>query len=149
APWIALQRRAPLLLTNAAGTNVAALVEETLTNPGLARADTLILVADLKGIPMEQRPNPIAGKDAYIEMEPLTPSGTEPFTFATGRLFHEDPGVVLQMLARQRLLTRAGAARKALVVSNPGGSLPLLETFSRSTAKELFNGGYQTTSLLG
>jgi hypothetical protein len=149
APWIALQRRAPLLLTKPTGTNVAALVEKALQNPGLSKADTLILVADLKGIPMEQRPNPIAGKDASIEMEPLTPTGTDPFSFATGRLFHEDPGVVLQMLARQRLLTGAGVARKALVVSNPGGGLPLLETFSRSTAKEFFNRGYQTTAMLG
>jgi hypothetical protein len=149
APWIALQRRAPLLLTNTAGNNVTALVDKALQTPDLAKVDTLILVADLKAIPMEQRPNPIAGKDANIEMEPLTPSGTDPFTFATGRLFHEDPGVVLLMLARQRLLTQPGAARKALVVSNPGGGLPLLETFSRSTAKELYNIGYQTTAMLG
>jgi hypothetical protein len=33
------------------------------------------------------------------------------------------------------------------VASNPGGSLPLLETFSRSTARELRNAGYQTTAL--
>jgi hypothetical protein len=148
APWIALQRRAPLLLTNTAGNNIAALVDKLLQNPDLAKVDTLILAADLKAIPMEQRPNPMAGKDVNIEMEPLTPTGTDPFTFATGRLFHEDPGVVLQMLARQRLLTSA-AARKALVVSNPGGGLPLLETFSRSTAKELYNGGYQTAAMLG
>ena len=42
-------------------------------------------------------------------MEPLTPTGTEPFTFATGRLFHPDPGVVTLMLARQRLLERGTA----------------------------------------
>jgi hypothetical protein len=150
SPWVALQRRAVLLLTNEAGSNVAPLVDEALANRELAKADTLILVADLKSMPMEQRPNPIVdGKDQYIEMEPLTPLGTEPFTFATGRLFHEDPGVVVLMLARQRLLAEANAARRALVVSNPGCSLPLLETFSRSTAKELFNGGYQTTTLLG
>jgi hypothetical protein len=149
APGIALQRRAPLLLTNAAGSNVAALVQKVLQDPDFARADTLILVADLKAIPMEQRPNPIAGKDANIDMEPLTPSGNDPFSFATGRLFHEDPGVILEVLARQRLLTQPGTARRALVVSNPGGSLPLLETFSRSTAKELFNRGYDTTAMLG
>jgi hypothetical protein len=91
-------------------------------------------------------------------MEPLTPHGTEPFSYAVGRLFHEDVGVVVQMLARQRLLAEcrpgrpgrpAGSSRKALVVSNPGGSLPLLETFSQNTAKELVNGGYQTTTLWG
>src|SRR5439155_17379785 len=37
--------------------------------------------------------------------------------------------------------------RKALVVSNPGGSLPLMEIFSRNTAKEFGNTGYQTTAL--
>src|SRR5262249_12775674 len=53
------------------------------------------------------------------------------------------------MLARQRLLTENRSPRKALVVSNPGGGLPLLETFSQNTARELGNGGYQTTALLG
>jgi hypothetical protein len=149
APWIALQKRAVLLLTDRDGTGVGALVEKALKDPDLARADTLILVADLKAIPMEQRPNPIEGKDAYIDMEPLTPKGTEPFSFATGRLFHDDLGVVALMLARPRLLTAPSFPRKALVVSNPGGSLPLLETFSRNTIKELFNGGYETTALLG
>ena len=149
AAWIAVRRRAALLLTNPAGDNVDAIVHRALQKPELGDADTLILVADLKAIPMEQRPNPIPGKDPAIEMEPLTPRGTDPFTFATGRLFHEDPGVVALVLARQRLLREAGKPRKALVVSNPGGSLPLLETFSQSTAKELVNGGYQTTALLG
>jgi hypothetical protein len=32
-------------------------------------------------------------------------------------------------------------------VSNPGGGLPLMETFSRHTAKELSNRGYRTTAL--
>jgi hypothetical protein len=35
------------------------------------------------------------------------------------------------------------------VASNPGNSLPLLETFSRVSARELTNRGYQTTALLG
>ena len=33
------------------------------------------------------------------------------------------------------------------MASNPGGGLPLLETFSRHTAHELKNAGYQTTAL--
>jgi hypothetical protein len=53
------------------------------------------------------------------------------------------------MLARQRLLLESDAPRKALVVSNPGESLPLLETFSRNTAQELRNAGYRTTALFG
>jgi hypothetical protein len=149
APWVALQRRAALLLTNDKGDDAAARVQAALKNPHLLRAEALILVASLKAIPTERRPNPVAGKDTHIEMEPLTPTGSEPFSFATGRLFHEDRGLVPLMLARQRLLAEARRPRKALVVSNPGDSLPLLELFSRHTAKELGNAGYQTTALFG
>lgn len=150
APWIALQRRAALLLTNVEGDNVNTLVNRALQNRHLEHADALILVGDLKAIPMEKRPNPIAaGKDPEIEMEPLTPTGTEPFSLATGRLFNEDPAVVALVLARQRLLTEAKPSGKALVISNPGGNLPLLEAFSRNTTKELLNSGYQTTALFG
>jgi len=150
APWIALQRRAALVLTSARGDNVTKLIHDATSRPELAAADTLILAAGLKAIPTERRPNPAAGKDADIEMEPLTPRGEEPFSFATGRLFHEEPGMVALLLARQQLLhTQAHAhqPRKALVVSNPGGSLPLLETFSRHTARELQNRGYETATL--
>jgi hypothetical protein len=153
APLIAAKHQAPLLMTNEAGDNTTGLVREALKQPRLRAVENLLLVADLTAIPLERRANPLAGKDAFIEMEPLTPTGAEPFSFATGRLFHEDPGVILLMLARQRLLEQAAqqpaAPRKALVVSNPGGSLPLLEMFSRNTAWELQNRGYQTTTLFG
>jgi hypothetical protein len=36
-----------------------------------------------------------------------------------------------------------------LVVSNPGGGLPLLETLSRNTIQEFRNAGYHTTALIG
>jgi len=100
---------------------------------------------------VRRRPNPVpGGKDEYIEMEPLTPDGDEPFSFATGRLFHPDPGVVTLALARQRLLGAGKpAARKALVVSNPGEGLPLLEALSRHTAREIAGAGYETTALFG
>jgi hypothetical protein len=52
------------------------------------------------------------------------------------------------MLARDRLLPAKGTP-DALMVSNPGGGLPLLETISRATARELANGGYRTTALFG
>jgi hypothetical protein len=149
APWVALQRKAALLCTNNSGDNMGAVVLAALKRPALARVDSLILVAGLKAIPMERRPNPVAGKDTWIEMEPLTPSGSEPFTFATGRLFQDDLGVFTLALARQSLLaeeTRSPRPRNALVVSNPGGGLALLETFSRNTANELRNAGYQTTA---
>lgn len=147
APYIALQRRAALVLTADDGKDATAAVTAAIKNAELARADTLIVVANLRAIPVEKRPNPVQGKDAEIEMEPLTPTGDEPFAFGTGRLFHEDPAMLALVLARQALLPADGKPRKALVVSNPGGGLPLLETFSRHTAHELKNAGYQTTAL--
>jgi hypothetical protein len=93
APWLALQHHALLLLTNDEGDNTPALVANVLKHPRLRTVENILLAADLRAIPMERRPNPIAGKDAFIEMEPLTPTGTAPFSFATGRLFHAEPGV--------------------------------------------------------
>jgi hypothetical protein len=146
APWLALQRRAALLLTNDDGDNTAALVRAALKNSDLRRLENLILLADLKAIPMEKRKNPAEGKDENIEMEPLTPDGEDAFSFATGRLFSDDPGLVTLALARQRLMVGDGP-RKAVVASNPGGGLPLLEMFSRHTARELKNRGYETTAM--
>jgi hypothetical protein len=150
APWIALERYAALLLTSDAGTDAAAVVKTALKSEHLTRVNNLILVASLQAIPMEQRPNPVpGGKDVAIEMEPMTPSGREPASFATGRLFHEDRAVVPLMLARQRLLAEQSGPLRALVASNPGGGLPFLETFSRNTAQELHNAGYETTAFFG
>ncbi len=82
-------------------------------------------------------------------MEPLTPTGNRPFSFATGRLFHQERAVVPLLLARQRLMLEGLGPRKALVASNAGGGLSLLETFSRNTIQELRNAGYETTTLIG
>lgn len=147
APWIAGQRRAALAFTNDRGDDATAAIRSTLAHAELSHADNLIIVGNLDAIPTEKRPNPMAGKDMQIEMEPMTPAGAEPFSLATGRLFHRELAVVPLMLARQRLLEHAQGARKALVVSNPGGTLPLLETFSRHTAREFRNNGYATTTL--
>lgn len=149
APWIALQKRAVLLLTDETGGDTRLLVDRALKRASMRHVDALILVADLKAIPPEHRPNPVPGKDVTIEMEPLTPSGSEPFSLATGRLFQKDTGLLALMLARQHLLTTKTKPLRALVVSNPAGGLPLLETFSRNTAKELRNRGYQTATLFG
>jgi hypothetical protein len=147
APWVALQKHAALLLTNEAGDDAADVVKAATRQEALRKAENVILVADLAAIPLARRPNPIKGdKDEFIEMEPLTPQCTEPFTFAVGRLFHEDPAVVPLMLARAKLLAQATGPRRAVVASNAGNSLPLLETFSRNTAKELKNAGYRTTA---
>jgi len=145
APWVALQRRGFLLLTNDKGDNTTAVVRDALRIPALARVEHLTLVANLKAIPMEQRRNPLAGADEFIEVEPPVPEGNAPFTFATGRLFDRQPGVVALILARERLVAEATGPRKALIVSNPGGGLPLLEAISRNTAKELRNAGYDTS----
>jgi hypothetical protein len=149
APWLALQKRAALVLTNSTGENAEEAVAAALKRKGLERADTLLIAGNLKAIPMKKRPNPVKdGRDRDIEMEPMTPDDDQPCSFATGRLFHEDRGVLSLMLARQRHLEFVKQP-KALIVSNPGGGLPLLETFSRNTTNEFKNAGYDTTAYFG
>lgn len=150
APWIAPRRHAALLLTNAEGSNVAEVMKRAQRREALRRVDALLFLANLKAIPVWRRPNPIPGdKDQQIEMEPLTPSGNQPFTFAAGRLFHADRAVVPLMLARQQMLLDARRPIKALVASNSGGGLSLLETFSRNTIAALRNANVETTTLIG
>lgn len=150
APWVAIQKRAVLLFTGPKGDDAEAIVERAVRAEPLRSVDTLILVADLKSIPPQRRKNPVAGdKDEYIEAEPLTPSGREAYSFSIGRLFHRDPAMLALLLARQRLLARHDGPPHALVASNPGGGLPLLEMFSRQTIRELRNCGFETTAMLG
>lgn len=150
APWLACKRRAALLLTNADGTNVAEVMERAQRREALRHLDSLLYLANLKAIPVWHRPNPIPGdKDQQIEMEPMTPSGNRPFTYSIGRLFHEDRAVVPLMLARQRMFLESGQPLKALVASNSGGGLSLLETFSRNTIEGLRYAGVETTTRIG
>ncbi len=150
APYTALQKHAALLLTNPEGTDAAEIVRSAVRREPLRGADAVLLVADFEAIPAEKRQNPSPSeKEPTIEVEPLTPDGSEPYTFALGRLLHDDPAVPLLMLARERLLAEAHGRRRALVASNSGGGLPLLETFSRTTASELRNAGYDTTASFG
>jgi hypothetical protein len=149
APWVAAQKRAALLMTGPSGTDVVAVVQRAQEHESLRRLDALLLLADLQAIPWERRPNPIAGKDEQIEMEPLTPKESEPYSFATGRLFHSDLGVVPLTLARQRFQTGLPGPRRALIAANAGGGLALLETISRGTAAEFRNAGYETTARFG
>ncbi len=147
APWLALRHGAPLLLTDPAGDDVEAVVGAALKHKECRRADAVLLVANRQAIPMHVRPNPVPGDhDELIDLEPLTPEGDAPFSFAVGRIFHDDRAVVSLMVARQRQLAEARGPRRALIASNPGGGLPLLETFSRNTAKEFRNAGYETTA---
>jgi hypothetical protein len=146
APLIAVRHHALLFLTNGQGNNVRQVVSSGVAQcPG--DIDSVIWVAAPAAIPPERRPNPEPGKDANIEMDPLTPADNAPVSFATGRMFHADRAVVLLTLARQKLLEIKNPPLHALIASNPGGSLPLLEAFSRNTAKELENSGYETTAL--
>lgn len=152
APWLAARRGAALLLTNEGGTDVASKVDAATQLPALRRLDSLILLGNLRALPPWQRPNPIPeDKDKVIELDPLTPTqdSGQPVSYAVGRLFHQDRGAVLLMLARQQMLSQTQAPRRALVASNPGGGLGLLEAFSRNTALELANAGYQVTQRYG
>ncbi len=150
APWLACRRRAALLLTNAEGSNVAEVMERAQRREVLRRLDCVLYLANLKAIPVWRRPNPIPGdKDEEIEMEPLTPTGNRPFSYSIGRLFHEDRAVVPLMLARQRMFLETKQPLKALVASNSGGGLSLLETFSRNTIEGLRHAGVETTTLIG
>src|SRR5262249_4145136 len=148
APWLAVRRRAALLCTSVRGTDAADVVKHAASRAPLTKLDTVILLGSLQAIPTQQRPKPIPrDKDQAIDMEPPPPGTGEPFSFAIGRLFHEDRAVVPLMLARQQLMASKTGPRTALVASNPGGGLPLLETFSRNTARELKNAGWDVTSL--
>jgi hypothetical protein len=149
APLALQNRRAVLLMTNNKGDDAGEVIRRALKMPGLEHIENLLILGSPSAIPPERRPNPLAGKDEFIEMEPGTPSGNEPYSLAVGRLFHADPAVVALVLARARLLPASGTSRTALVASNPGGSLPMLETFSRTSVRELQNRGYETTSLIG
>ncbi len=147
APWLALGHDAPLLLTNSDGDDVEAIVAAALKHKEFRPADAVLIAANRQGVPMRVRPNPLPGEhDPLIDLEPLTPEGNEPFSFAVGRIFHDDRSVVSLMIARQRLLAASHGPRRAYIASNPGGNLPLLETFSRNTAKEFQNAGYETTA---
>jgi hypothetical protein len=145
-PWLAATKHATLLFTDVDGKNVAELVDAATRRPELRGVDHVILLGDAKAIPTQTRPNPIAGKDADIEMEQLTPP-TGVFSYAVGRLTGPDLGIVALQLARQRLLMPG--PKQALVVSNPGGGLPLLETVSQHTTQELRHAGFTTEALLG
>lgn len=149
APWVAVRSRSALLLTNKDGSDADALVKKALKDDALRQVEYLTIVGGEREVPMVRRPNPLDGKDEFIEMEPGTPEGNDAFTLATGRLFHDDRAVIPLMLARQRFLDAAKGPRRALVVSNPDDDLPLLETFSRHTVKEFANAGYRVTSRFG
>ncbi len=112
APWVALQKHAALVLTTEEGTDVESAVWRS-DSPARPLANRRVGAGrQPPAIPMEKRPNPAPGKDTEITLEPLTPTGTSLFSFAIGRLFHEEPGMIPLMLARAKLLPKGPAERK-------------------------------------
>ncbi len=149
APWVAVKKRAALLLTAADGKDAAAVVAAALKEKETAAADSLLVLADIDAIPRTKRANPAAGRDEQIDVEPWTPETDAMISLAAGRLFHADRAIVPLVFARQRLLERPSGPPKILIASNPGDGLPLLETFSRNTGRELENAGWKVNGRYG
>jgi hypothetical protein len=149
AAWLAVKKRAALLLTAADGKNAGAIVAAALKEKETAHADSLLVLADLDAIPQVKRDNPAQGRDERIDVEPWMPDGNDLVTLASARLFHSDRTIIPLVFARQRLFERNPDPTKILIASNPGDGLPLLETFSRNTGRELDNAGCRVTGLYG
>jgi len=149
AAWLAVKKRAALLLTSPDGQDAAAVVAAALKEKETAQADSLLVLADLDAIPQVKRDNPAQGRDERIDVEPWIPRGKELVTLASARLFHSDRTIIPLVFARQRLFERNSDPTKVLIASNPGDGLPLLETFSRNTGRELENAGCRVTGLYG
>ena len=149
APWIAVKHKAALLLTDTKGSDAGAVVNAALQEKEFEHVDSLIVAGDFDAIPTVKRDNPAQGKDEQIDVEPWLPVGDEPITLSSGRLFHPDRAIVPLMIAGQRILEKNSEPPKVLIASNPGDGLPLLETFSRNTGRELQNAGYKVTGLYG
>ncbi|HEY3789428.1 MAG TPA: hypothetical protein VGL71_11265, partial [Urbifossiella sp.] len=149
APWVAVKKRAALLLASPDGKDAGAVVAAALKEKNTARADSLHVLADLEAIPQIKRVNPAQGKDEQIDVEPWIPAGNGLITFASARLFHADRSIIPLVFARQRLFENNPEPIKVLIASNPGDGLPLLETFSRNTGRELENAGCKVTGLYG
>lgn len=149
APWLAVRRRGALLLTAPDGKDAGIVVAAALKDKSTHTADAMLVVADLIAIPQVKRENPAKGKDEQIDVEPWIPEVEELISLTSGRLFHADRAIVPLMLARQRLLDRTPGPPKILIASNPGDGLPLLETFSRNTGRELENAGWKVTGRYG
>ena len=142
------RKDALLLLTNDEGKNVRAMVDEAPRQPGGARPTASFSSAICAAIPMEKRPNPLAGKDAFIEMEPLTPHGKRPFSLR-GR------PAVPRGSGRRRADARPAAAASARASTRPSSSATRAagcrcwRRFSRTTAQEFANAGYDVPSFFG
>lgn len=149
APWVAVRKRAALLLTGPDGKDAAAVVAAALKDKDTATADSLLVLAGPEAIPATKRDNPAAGKDEQVDVEPWVPHGPDLLTLAAGRLFHDDRAVLPLVFARQRLFEHNPEPTKVLIASNPGDGLPLLETFSRNTGRQLANAGCKVTGLYG
>ena len=149
AAWVAVKKRAALLLTSPDGKDAGAIVAAALNDRDTHGADSLLVLADLDAIPQLKRDNPAQGKDEKIDVEPWVPEGNDLISLASARLFHSDRTIIPLVFARQRLFERNPDPTRILIASNPGDGLPLLETFSRNTGRELENAGCKVTGLYG
>ncbi len=126
-PWLAGERTADLLFTDTDGQ---------IAEPPLDGVDTIVLLGDERAIPQERRANPYPKARAMMGVEPFTPPFGELTEYAVGRLVGPNPEQLLLQLARTRLARQQPLAH-AVLVSNPGGSLPLLQCCSQQSAAEL------------
>ncbi len=85
APWVAVKRRAALLLTSPDGGDAGKVVAAALKDSDTARADALIVVADTDAIPLTKRVNPAAGKDEQIDVEQWVTDNDDLISLASGR----------------------------------------------------------------
>ena len=137
------------MLTNDQGSDTAAAVRDAVKVHRL-RPDTLILAATLKALPPEQPAEPCQGEGRGHRNGAAHAGGGRGLFLLDGPTVSSRPGPRPRAAGPQP--APGGSVpglRKALVVSNPGGGLPLLETFSRHTTRELKNAGYETTAWFG
>ncbi|HEY8506229.1 MAG TPA: C25 family cysteine peptidase, partial [Gemmataceae bacterium] len=149
APWLALRRGAAVVWTNPAGTDVEEAVAAARARPYCRGAEHVLLLGDRCALPPRRRADPLSGTSAHIDTEPLTPAEGGLYRYAVGRIFHPCPETLLLREARQRLFEQRREAPRALVASNPGGGLELLELCSRRSARELGNAGLRVRGLFG
>ena len=81
-------------------------------------------------------------------MEPFTPAGREPFTLATGRLFHADPGVVALRFGMTLSVAVAVGLLADRLVPAALSSLPSLTTSFTGPDKDEIAVGPRLTSLV-
>ena len=151
APWVAARIGQLLVLTNDSRRRRRGCRQPGVDGPGPRAGGEL--TCSSPG-PARSRPNAATtrspARTRSSRWSRLTPEAGEPFTFATGRLFHADPGMVALILARQRLLPPDGsAAHGAWWPAIPATACRCSKRSPASAPANSSNRGYKTTALLG